>query len=176
MVTALCEWGSGVQVPSGSFQNSHPSQPIPAASAGFRAQVSRQQMASSYGPCFSFGNAFGSQVTSDPHAFPAARSDHEASRRGSGEGEQGRGVGAALEQAGAPGHAWPGCPPPGHLHPSRSHCRQLRGLHGGCKPTFHPLTMETSKPGASEPSVLKCSMDLSDVSYSSAVMKSFQQA
>lgn len=131
---------------------------LPLQASGPR--VSPQQMASSYGPCFSFGNAFGSQVTSDPHAFPAALSDCEASRRGSGEGDHGHGAGAALEQAGAPGHAWPGCPPPRHLHPSCSHCRQLRGLRGGWKPAFHSLTMEMSKLIASEPSALKCSVAL----------------
>lgn len=36
--------------------------------------------------------------------------------------------------------------------------------------------MKISKPCASEPSVLQCSVDLSDVSYSSAVMKSIQHA
>lgn len=36
--------------------------------------------------------------------------------------------------------------------------------------------MKMPKPCASEPSVLQCSVDLSDVSYSSAVMKSIQHA
>lgn len=71
--------------------------------------------------------------------------------------------------------ALPGCPPPRHL-PSSCCCRdQLHGLRGGWKPVSHALTMEICKTDVLEPSVFKCCLDGSDISYSSAIMKSIQQ-